>query len=205
MSEEDPVTPQEEVREEIETEVPAQEDQVLEQEPAQDKQVPLSALQKERKRRQELEQELYWERQRIQNAQKEVESQDDSSRYESATREDLAKARNETLRDLEERMWIRANPDKFEFVNEQLPKLLQQRPNLVSAINGSQNRYEEALILMNAYNPRPSAVQKPLVKRDAPNGPASIPKGAAMNQAVDVMTMSDKEYSSWRQMQKRRR
>lgn len=198
---EDPVEPQE--IEQIEDHESAQTDEsILDTEPEQ-KQVPLSALQKERKKRQELEQELYWERQKLQKAVQEP--KEDDSRYETATREDLGRAQEEAMRMFDERLWIRNNPDKYEQINELLPQFLKQRPHLASAIKDAPNRYEEAYTLMNALNPRPQQRTNPVVKRDAPNGPASVPKGAALSQAVDVMTMSDKEYAQWRQGVKRRR
>lgn len=191
----EPQLDQEEIQEE------AHEEPVFE-EPEQNKQVPLSALQKERKKRQDLEQELYWERQRAQKMAEEPE--DTSSQYESATKEDLLRSQNEAIRAVDERMWIRSNPDKYELINEHLPQFLKQRPNLAPAINNAQNRYEEAYTLMTALSPKQQQRTTPMVKRNAPNAPSSVPKGAVMNEAVDVMSMSDREYSQWRQAQRRR-
>ncbi len=169
------------------------------------KQVPLSALQKERKKRQELEFELNQERQQRQQQQREPE--EDRS-YESATRGDLQHAQNEAVRIIEERIWIKNNPELFEMVKENLPKFLNQRPNLASAINGATNRYEEAYTLMEALSPKQKAAmqqQNKQVKREAPGSPSAVPKSTAMNQAIDVMNLSDDEYQKWRQDQKRRR
>ncbi len=170
-------------------------------------QVPLSALQKQRQKTRELELELQWERQR--NAQKApVEpEEEDNSRYESATREDLSRSQEESLRIIEERLWIKQNPEKYEKVNEHLPQFLKQRPNLASAIKFSANRYEEAYTLMEALTPKQQAQMKapPAPKKEAPGSPSSIPRAAALNQAVDVMSMSDKEFGEWRQSQKKRR
>lgn len=167
-------------------------------------QVPLSALQKERKKRQELEQELAWERKRQQ--QQSMPEPEDNSKYESATKEDLYRAQHEAMRAFEEKMWIRNNPDKYEKVNELLPEFLKQRPNYASAINEAQNRYEEAFTIMEALTPRQQQALKasPAQKRVAPNSPGGIPKASAMNENVDVMNMSDAEFSVWRKSQKRR-
>lgn len=169
--------------------------------------VPLSALQKEREKRKELELQVQWERQRnSQTPQKPPE--EDNSRYESATKEDLSKSQQESLRALEERLWIKQNPEKYEKVNEYLPTFLKKRPNLASAIDQAQNRYEEAYELMEAL----SAKQQQQIKKEsappkkvAPNAPGGVPKAAALNQAVDVMSMSDTEFRAWRQSQKKRR
>ncbi len=169
-----------------------------------EKQVPLSALQKERKKRQELEMQIEWERQQRQQPEKQPE--DDSHKYESATREDLGRSQQEAIRIIEEKLWIKANPEKYEKVNEYLPDFLKQRPNLASAINNSSNRYEEAFTLMDALTPKQQQQVKTVaIKKDAPNSPAGVPKSASLNQAVDLMNMSDSEFVSWRQSQKKRR
>lgn len=206
---EETVEPQEEVVEEI-VQQQASEEAVEQDEPevAQESrtQVPLSALQKERKKRQELELELQWERQRQQQAVSAPPPQEDNSKYESATREDLSRSQEEAIRIIEERLWIKNNPERFEMVNENLPKFLKQRPNLVSAISSASNRYEEAFTLMEALTPREQKQFKaPSPKKEAPGSPGGVPKSTAMTQAVDVMGMSDSEFSAWRQSQKKRR
>ena len=177
--------------------------------------VPLSALQKKRERVKELELELQWEkqeRQRMLQTQQQVNPEpkvDDSSRYESATREDLSRSQEEAIRVIEERLWIKQNPEKYERVTEFLPKFLKQRPNLASAINLASNRYEEAFELMDKLSPKQEQLIRkasaPAPRKVAPNAPGGVPKAAALNESVDVMRMSDKEFSEWRQAQKRNR
>ncbi len=170
--------------------------------------VPLSALQKLREKKKELELELQWERQRNQQqAQPQKPQEEDNSRYESATREDLGKAQEEIVRIVEEKAWIKNNPEKYEKINEFLPQFLKQRPNLASAINSATNRYEEAYTLMEALSPREqNQIRKPASpKKEAPNAPTGVPKSASLNQAVDVMSMNDSEFSSWKAAQKKRR
>lgn len=174
------------------------------------KHVPLSALQKERKKRQELEEELKWERRAKELQMQQMakpEPEDDSSRYESATREDLVKAQNESIRIIEEKLWIKQNPEKYQKVNENLEQFLKQRPNLTQAIAAASNRYEEAFALMEALTPKQQTQlkQSAAPKKVAPNAPTSVPKSAALNETVDVMSMSDAEFNKWRQSQKRRR
>lgn len=172
------------------------------EETAEPKHVPLVALQKERKKRQELEYELQLERQRLQELQK---PQDDSYRYESATKEDLMAAQHEAVRLVEEKLWIKTNPEKYELINTQLPEFLKQRPNLAAAINAASNRYEEAYTLMNALNPKPAAPQKKeQARQNAPLSPNSVPKSAGINQTMDVMHMSDDEFLKWRKQQRSR-
>lgn len=173
-----------------------------EEQPVHETKVPLSALQKERKKRQDLEHELHLERQKSQAKQEE-----DPSRFEAATREDLSRSQMEAVRIVEEKLWVKQYPEKFQKVTEQLSEFLKQRPNLASAINSATNRYEEAYTLMEALTPKQQSQLKAQVKekKDTPNSPASVPKAAALNEAVDVMSMSDSEFSAWRQSQKRRR
>jgi len=177
------------------------------EEPQKKTMIPLSVAQKLREQKRELELELQWERQRNAQIQQQVQKpvEEDSSRYESATREEVARSQNETIRAVEERLWIKANPEKFEYINEHLPKFLKQRPNLTTAIDLASNRYEEAFELMDKLTPKQKQqLVKPTqsVKKDAPNSPSAVPKAAALNEAIDVMRMSDSEFMKWKQSKK---
>ena len=85
--------------------------------------VPLSALQKERKKRQDLELEnRYLKEYAVPKTQeKPIE---DETNFEPITKGEmekkLAKERENTLRMAEERIWIRQNPEKAEIINEKL-------------------------------------------------------------------------------------
>ena len=168
--------------------------------------VPLSALQKERKKRQEAEMNASWQQQQLMRMQQtHQEPEDDSSKYESVTREENAKSQQETVRIIEEKMWIKANPEKYEKLNQYLPEFLKQRPNLASAIDSASNRYEEAYTLMDALTPKQQQkLRTPEPKKNSPNSPSGVPKTVAMNNAVDVMTMNDKEFNEWRNAKRRR-
>ena len=170
--------------------------------------IPLSVAQKLRQQKRELELELQWERQRNaqQAAPKPVE--DDESRYESATKADLMQSQEQAIRAIEEKLWIKQNPEKAERVDEYLPKFLKQRPNLASAISQASNRYEEAWELIDALTQkeqRQMEKQKAPPKKVAPNSPGGVPKAAVLNEAVDVMGMSDSEFRAWKDSKRRRR
>jgi len=216
MENEDAVEPQiaepiEQIMDQVEAEATVdtnvQPDNVQEEKPQ--TMIPLSVAQKLRQQKKELELELQWERQRNAQAQQTQlkPQEEDNSRYESATREDLSRSQEEAIRVIEERMWIKHNPEKYERVTEFLPTFLKQRPNLTSAINLAANRYEEAYTLMEALTPKQEQKmrQVPQPKKEAPNAPGSVPKAAALNEAVDLMNMSDKEFAEWRQSRKKRR
>lgn len=197
--------PIEQIMEQAEPALEVQEEVVQDQKPEKTM-IPLSVAQKLREQKRELELELQWERQR--NAQvPQKPAEDDNSRYESATREDLSKSQEEIVRIVEEKQWIKNNPEKYERVKQDLANFLKQRPNLASAINQASNRYEEAYELMDALTMKQQMLLKketPVVKKPAPNAPGGVPKAVAMNQAVDVMNMSDSEFAAWRKSQKRR-
>ena len=185
----EPVAEQQEEQEPIETPEPKEQH------------VPLSALQKERRKRQEIEQEL-----RSLREQSAKPSEPDDSAYEAATKADLGKFQQQTIRAMEERNWIKQNPERADEVNEKLTEFLKQRPNLAAAIEGATNRYEEAWELMDKLTPKQKAALKATpARKDAPGSPGSIPKAAAMNQSVDVMTMTDSEFDAYRASKKQRR
>jgi len=180
-------------------------DQEVVAEDKEEKTVPLAALQKERKRRQEAEMNAEFQKQQFEKAQKN-EPEDDSYKYESATKEDLMKAQQEAIRQVEEKRWIKENPEKFELLNENLSNFLKQKPHFVTAIDSVENRYEEAYSLMTAFNPRPQQqAKKQKIDREAPHSPSTVPKTAAMNAKVDVMSMSDSEFKTWQKGLKKRR
>lgn len=185
-----------------EQEATDQEVQETQEDLGEPKKVPLEALKKERRKRQEAEMNAAYQYQQYQQLQQQQqqEPEDDSSKYESATQEDLEKNRMQTVQLLEERIWSKSNPEIKKYVDENLNNFLKQRPNYAIAINSAENRYEEAYELMEAFMPRQKKQVKGThkSKMEAPNSPASVPKSAAMNNAVDLMSMNDKEYLEWR-------
>ena len=192
----------------VESRKESPQEEVVEQ--REEERVPLSALQKERRKRQEAEKraKLFEELQEKQlREQQSAAPQEEEDLYEAATKSDLGRAEKQIMRAVEERSWIKNNPERASEVNEKLQEFLKQRPNLASAIEAASNRYEEAWTLMNALSPKQKAMLKPPVasRKDAPGAPTAVPKAAAMNQTVDFMSMSDSEFSAWRQAQRKRR
>lgn len=192
-------------------EVEAVEDQEVQE---QEQMVPLAALQKERKKRQEetqrarLLEELH---ERNLRATPQAAQEEDETQYQYTTRKDvsadLSKKEAEILRAVDERSWIRQFPEKKEEIDQNLETFLKQRPHLKYAIEAAPNRYEEAWTLMNALSPKQKASLKapPAVKKAAPGSPSSVPKAAGLNQAIDVMSMTDSEYREWRNSKRRGR
>ena len=192
-----------EVQEQPEQQAPETDD--TSSESVREQHVPLSALQKERRKRQDIEQELRIYKE-LQTNQKEDDLPDESQ-YEPVTKAELGKHQEAIVRAVDERNWIKDNPEKNEIINERLPELLKQRPNLVHAIEGATNRYEQAWEFLDKLTPRQKAAlnNPPAVKKNTPGSPGAIPKAASINQTVDLMNMSDSEFTAWRQSRRKNR
>jgi hypothetical protein len=213
----DTVPVQNETEEEVvdhQVELPAEEQESKSPSPEQpkDEHVPLSAHLKERRKRQEIEQELRWYKEQAQRQQPaQAAPEPDESLQEPVIREDLGKFKQdfkkEVKREVFEDEWKKHNPEKLAEINENLQEFLKQRPHLARAIEDAPNRFEEAWTLMDALSPKQKVALRPAVtaKKDAPGNPSGMPKAAAMNQAIDVMAMSDSEFNAWRNSQRKRR
>ena len=190
------------VTQEVEQVVPVEnntQEVVSEKESYEEKMVPLSVVQKERKKRQQVQE----ENDLLRSQQKTQLQEEDCSKYETVTREELGKSNFETLRSVREESWAESFPDKANHVNEELEYFIKQRPNLALAIQNSPNRLKEAWELMTALQPRKEVAKAQ--RKDVPASPGSVPKSAAMNETVDVMNMSDSEFRDWRKGKARRR
>jgi len=219
MTDTEPETNTEVMDQVIEEAVPetpgAHENEPTENQEVVERHVPLSAVQKERKRRQEAEAssqraqiELQYYKEQMNKKTSEPEEEDEAQ-YESVTRaeakQNAKQIKEDTMREIEERIWVKSNPEKKRMVDEDLAQFLQQRPNLAGAVAAASNRYEEAYTLMQALTPRQQSALKPQAKKQAPGSPTGVPKAAGVNQAVDVMQMSDEEYRAWRQTKRVRK
>tara|TARA_R110000868_G_scaffold345559_3_gene606695 strand:- start:2824 stop:3435 length:612 start_codon:yes stop_codon:yes gene_type:complete len=200
--EEEVVSPHEEVAEVV-TEM--QEDHGVESGQAEqaprEEHVPLSKFIRERKKRQDLEQ-------KYQELSKQQSQKEDTSMYETATKQDLGHTQSEIIRVVEERQWIKSNPEKYERLEANLSDFLEQRPHLAEAIKHSPNRWEEAYTLMDALTPKQQPQQRfanNQAKKAAPNAPTSVPKSAGISQVEDVMDMTDAEYRAYRMSKSKKR
>jgi len=171
----------------------------------QEKQVPLSAHQKERRKRQEADARAKYAEEQLQKYTQPQQAEDD---YVSVTRREFnertAASNQQVVRTVLETSWRKQNPDLYEVVNEKLPELLQKKPNLAYAIASSENRYEEAWELIKSFQ-TPAGKQtlaKVPQKKDAPLSPSSVPKSQGINTTMDVMNMSDDDFNKWRRSKK---
>lgn len=209
MTEENPEPQPSETTEPVEAPVEAGSEQGNQQVEAQDasteeqeKTVPLSAHIKQRKKLQQIQEELeYYKKRETEQPKAEEE---DYSRYESVTRDELGKYQFETIRAVREGDWAEHHPERMAIVEAELEDFLKQRPNLGPAINSAPNRYKEAWELMQALSPKKTATKQAPAKQ-APGSPGSVPKAAALNEAIDLMSMSDSEYQQWAKSKRKRR
>ena len=168
-----------------------------------EKMVPLSVVQKERKKRQQIQQE--YEALLQQSKRHEGNEEEDLSRYESVTREELDINNKQVQRSIREDAWSERNPEKAIFVEQELENFLRSRPNLAPAISNATNRVQEAWELMNALSGKEKQNLKAKPRQDAPLSPSTVPKGAALNETTDVMNMSDSEFREWRKGKRKAR
>lgn len=209
MSAETNSVPEEENLVEESTEVEEQVENEVVEESREEERVPLSALQKERRKRQEAERKSVWLEEINQKQLREsrpVEEKEDDS-YEAATKADLRESNKKSLQQTQEQIWINNNPEKAIEVANNLKEFLNKRDHLRLAIEASPNRYEEAWTLMNAYEPKQRNINKSAEppKKNAPGSPSNIPKAAGMNETVDFGQMTDDEFNKWRRSQIKRR
>lgn len=175
----------------------------VKQEGEEEKMVPLSALQKERKKKQEIERENRILRDyQLKQAQQQ---EPDYSQQEPVNREELASTLQQFAKTTREETWRAQNPDKMEVIEEHLEDLLKQRPHLAAAIKASPNSYEEAWELVKGNIQPKRREAPPRQERQAPNSPAGVSKSAAMGEAIDVMKMSDAEFNAWRAAKRQHR
>jgi hypothetical protein len=194
-------------------ETPVQEVQSQEEQPQEAKQVqeektvPLSALQKERRKRQEAEEENKAYREAQLKQMQSQPQEEDESKYDPVTKGDMGKHELAIIQAVEEKRWIKENPEKAAIVNERLKDFLKERPNLTTAISTATNRYEEAFEFLDKLTPSREPVEKKQVKqeREAPGSPSGVSKAAGLAQSANLMGMDDSEFLAWRKSKSRGR
>lgn len=164
-------------------------------------------LQKERQRRQELEQyamQMQMQQQQAQTAQQ----QNNTDNDELLTRGDLNNfkqtAEQEFMRKVMETSWVEDHPEEISRINNDLPELLTKRPELKWAIENAPNRYKAAWKFLNDYSPRQQAKPK-IAPQQRPGSPQGVGKSAKIAQAASYMDMSDNDWEAYKAQKRRRR
>ena len=192
-----------EVTNELVQEAPAQEQ--VQQEQPQERTVPLSALEAERKKRQEAElRAFYAEQQRTAQPpqQKEDDNEDDYTRQLKASL--LSKIKEENRRDREQE-FLRRNPDAVSRIEAELPEILKKRPSLAYAIQNADNKYEEAMAIIEDYSTRKNDTQKRIEANSMkPGTPTGAAKAAKMGKAEMIANMNSSDFHQWRKQIRKR-
>lgn len=160
------------------------------------KQVPLEALQAERRKRQELEQNFhnYQELVKKMDAEREQKSKEpDEDEEELVSRRDL-KAFQQSLtteqfsalkREIAEESFKETNPQAIREINSNLKQILEQKPWLADSIEKATNRYARAYEIVQDYKPllagkkaQRDTGQKIVENAQKPGSPASQAKSS---------------------------
>lgn len=167
-----------------------------------EKQVPLKALQAERKKRQEAEYQSRWLQEQLQTSQQ-TQSQsasDDGDElmtkadYSRMTQNQLAQLKRQTL----EEAFLSDHPDVVDLVETELPEILKKKPWLAHAIDNSTNRYKTAYEVIQDYKPKTENVRKRLAEnQEKPGNASSVSKGGEISK--DFSKMSNEEFKQYRQ------
>ncbi len=186
-----------------------------------ERQVPLSALEAERQKRQERDEENRYLRELAmqQKAQldsmqpKQTRTQDDSDEdlvnkrdlkefKSQLSKEDLAQMK----RDISEESFKEANPEAIRQINMHLKEIIERKPWLAETIERAPNRYSRAYEIVQDYAPAIAAKQnkaddaKRIVENSKkPGNPTTVGKPANMSQGDYMKSMrGKKEFSTYR-------
>lgn len=192
MSEEEVQEPVSEVQEESAQEVETEQEEVKEE-----KMVPLSALQAERKKRQQYE---AW----IAEQQKKAEQPEDDDEWLS--RGDYRTEKTLTKREILEEMYCDSHPERIEEINTYLEQIVQRKPWLGDSVATASNRYARAWEIVQDYKnlitgqqKRSSDAKKMVENAKKPGSPAAISKTGSGTQADFLMSMrGKKEFREYR-------
>lgn len=166
------------------------------------RQVPLSALEAERAKRQETEAELRMYKQYMAkgtaNDDEEEEDPDDV-----ITVSNFKKGQQSFKREVLEQAFCDANPSAVQYVNENLPALINQKPWVKDVVESAPNRWARAHELLRDFSPK-QANEKQLkrIEENAkkPASPAAVGKSAQHSKLDMLKGMAGKkEFREYRQ------
>lgn len=201
MTEEQQVA--QEVTNELVQEAPAVEQAAQEQ--PQERTVPLSALEAERKKRQEAElRAFYAEQQRMQQPQPQQKDEDEDDYTRQLKASLLSKIKEETRKEREQE-FLRRNPDAVSRIEAELPEILKKRPSLAFAIQNAENKYEEAMAIIEDYSTKRNDTQRRIEANSMkPGTPTGAAKSAKLSKSEMIANMSSQDFHQWRKGLRRR-
>lgn len=195
----------EETSAEVREEVVQTADAGQEQAPEPEKQVPLSALEAERRKRQEAEQQAQWLYQQMQAAQatyKTPEPQEEEDEYTRELDQRFTSKVEKKLQSFAEQQFVESRPEAVNLIQEHLPQILKQKPWLAQTIQSAPNRYARALEIVNDYAPRntPPPDSRRRIEENAqkPGSPQGVGKTSQISKLEMLSKMSPQEFSEYR-------
>lgn len=157
----------------------------------QERQVPLAALEAERRKRQEAEAEKrVYEQHLTQLSQQQQTPQEDDSddwvtkkEYRQNVAQEMSQFKKETL----EEAFVQANPQAYKEVNDYLPELIKQKPWVKDVVENAPNRWQRAHELVNDLYHKPEPIKKSqdakriVENAQKPGSPTNVGKSATLN------------------------
>lgn len=196
---------EEEQVQDLATEDHEQETQVEQQPEPVVRQVPLEALEAERRKRQELEHQL----QMLQKKEPDEDEEEWISRGEMKRR--LQEAAQANKREVLEEAFCDANPEAVQLINAHLENIIKRKPWLAQTLENAPNRFARAYEIVQDYMPqeKPASAQKfSTPKADAkkivensqkPGNPSAIAKSSNMSNADYLKSIAGKpEFREYR-------
>lgn len=172
--------------------------------------VPLSALEAERKKRQEIERKAYEAEYRAQLIEQQMQKsqsppQDDEDEYTKSLKSWTQSELQKVKRDAAEELYIQQNPDIVSRLQNELPDLYAKRPWLKNAVLSAENRVLAAAQLLDDYAPR-NAVANETKKKISenqmkPKSPQGVGKTGQFSKADMIAKMSSSEFQEFRKKQ----
>jgi len=200
---------------EADIEKPLEENQEEVEKPS--RQVPLEALEAERRKRQEAETQIHVYKELEKRAEEEAQkaAQEDSEEdYESVTKGELKKFHQkltkeefaEMKRDIAEETFKDTRPEAIKLINEHLKEILERKPWLADSISRAPNRYARAYEIVNDYMPqvaetksRTTEARKIVENANKPGSPAATGKPQQLSGADYLKSIAGtKEFKEYR-------
>lgn len=186
-------------------EAPQEEHVQQEAPPEEPKQVPLKALEEERRKRQDEArrakeaEERYWRLQeQLEAAKKSQEPEEDE--YTREMKQYVQSVVAQNTRTALEKQYLAQNPQCYDAIQNKLPSILEKKPWLAAGIQNAENRYQAAMEIINDFSPKDESQARKRLEENAkkPGNPAQSGKNSNLNHLEALKGMSRKEFSEYR-------
>ena len=180
---------------EITEDVEQAEEQVVTSEPV--RQVPLEALEAERRKRKEAEaQNKALQDYMLKSKQTSETAQDEDDEEEYMTKAEFKKRSFAQKREVLEEAFCSSNPVAVQEINKNLEEIIKQKPWLAQTIENSPNRYARAYEIVQAFKPKEKEELNAYksVKTDVKRIVENSKKPVSTNSISKSSTMNNAEY-----------